>query len=198
MENKNMRLFNRIREDRGNATIILGLALFGLILLISTFMVDVSKNTWLQSTYSQMATRAAQNGLKEQNNIGGLTPYAAQASVREYLAERNSTGGQTAETVPFRNNCKNKYGVNPTITVEFSTGRKGAATETFKYNNGVFTPSLESRASSFYRTKFRKIQITVNDYGDNYFFSLFGQQCQMYKVTASAISIDADAGQTGD
>lgn len=200
MESKFSRWKKRSKSDSGNGILIMSLAIFGLILLLGILFIDITKNTWLSNSYTQYAQRAAQNGLKEQNNIGGLTPKAAESVVREYLAERNSTGGQTNETVPFRYNCANKYGDDPEITVEFSTTRdnKGKQfTSTFKYKDGQFSPPIDGNYPEFYRNSYKTIKIKVKDYGDNSFKSMFGEPCSVYTIQASAIAIDANAGDTG-
>lgn len=208
----------RLKSNRGNAILIMGLAIFGLILLMSIFFVDLSKNIYVRNNYTQMAQRATQTALKQQNSIGGLTPKAAEAVIKEYLEERepkqlcSSTQGgsgqvpcQTVETKAFRSICEDKFPNYPEIEVSFSTERdnKDKSSEgdsfgvTFTSKGKTIPEVTEAQKRLFYRNQYRTIRVKVKDFGDNYFFSMFGKQCTVYNVQTSAISIDANAGDTG-
>lgn len=197
----------RIKSDFAGGVTIFALTVFVVILAVSIFFIDVSKNSYLTSNYFQMTQRAAQNGLKDQNSIGGLTPKAAESVVREYLAERNAdqklangSYANTVETGAFRRMCQSKYPTLPKITVEFSTQRNNKGqkfSSTFVYENGQWTPPITGDYPAFYRQSYRTIKVNVEDFGDNYFFSIFGRPCEKFNIESSAIAIDADAGDTG-
>lgn len=211
------RLTKRIKSDEGNAVLLMGLAIFGLVLLLGIFFVDVSKNITIVNSYSQYAQRATQAGLRRQDNVGNLMPEAVKATFDEYLHERNSSSrklaGQTTTfsdgqniqqsggTAPFRRSCSIKYGKDPVMKVRMSTDRepnKGTKSVTFTYRDGVITPPISNYYDDFYRNSYKTIILEVQDYGDNYFFSLFGQPCSEYNVQATGVSIYGDAGQTGN
>lgn len=206
----------RIASDEGNAVLLMGLAIFGLILLLGIFFVDVSKNVSVVNSYTQYAQRATQSGLRRQDTVGNLMPEAVEATFLEYLNERDSSerklAGQTTQfrdgevisqsggTAPYRKSCALKYGEDPVMKIKLSTDKdpsKGTQSTTFTYKNGTITPSLAGYYDEFYRNSYRSINLVVEDYGDNYFFSLFGAPCAEFKVTATAVSIYGDGGQTG-
>lgn len=220
------RFNQRVKSDKGNAVLIMGLAIFGLILFLSVFIVDLAKNRYMQTNYTQMAQRAAQTGLKEQNSIGGLTPDAAKTVIYEYLEERNpnkkctNANGmpgesicQTSETQAFRSLCGGNYKDYPKITVSFSKVRnknnnKPNETDPIavadisvdkngntNVNNINISPNDEKKLR---RGDYKVITIKAKDFGDNYFYSMFGRQCNVFTTQATAIAIDADAGDTGD
>lgn len=212
------RFKERLKSNRGNAILIMGLAIFGLILLMAIFFVDVSKNIYISNNYTQMAQRATQTALKQQNSIGGLTPQAATAVINEYLEERepktkcastdgsgNTVACQTVETKAFRTLCAKKYPNYPEIEVAFSTARnnkgKTSSTDNFgvtlSYKNGSIPEFSPAQKRLFYRNQYKTIRVKVKDYGDNYFFSMFGRGCEVYNIQTSAIAMDATAGDTG-
>ena len=159
------RFKERLKSNRGNAILIMGLAIFGLILLMAIFFVDVSKNIY----------------------IG------------------NTVACQTVETKAFRTLCAKKYPNYPEIEVSFSTARdnkgKTPSTDNFgvtlSYKNGSIPEFSEAQKRLFYRNQYKTIRVKIKDYGDNYFFSMFGRECEVYNIQTSAIAMDATAGNTG-
>lgn len=203
-------MINRIkkntRSDNGAGITIMSLVILGLLLLMTVFIFDFNKNIYLQNNYTQMTQRAAQRGLKEQNNIGGLTPNAALAVIEEYKAQRDSTAvlrtntgtkRGTNDSTVFRSVCQAKYPSYPEITVQFSTSRKGGWGTEYKYRNGSWVNNPTSNTSAFYSNQYRSIRVKVKDTGDNYFYGLFGQPCSNYSTQATSTSIFSDAGNTG-
>lgn len=205
----NKRLKERLKSDGGNAVLIMSLAIFGLILLIAVFLVDASKNVQLQNTYTQMAQRATQIGLKKQNYIGGLSPESVDAVINEYLEERDPTqmcdgkACQTNETKAFRAVCDEAYPQYPEIKISYSTQRNNSTSQgnkgfnpdlVFTYSNGVLdkNPYSSEYSNLFSSLGLKVIKVEVTDVGDNYFSSLFGKQCSIYKTETSAIAINAD------
>lgn len=203
---------NRIKSDRGDAITVFFLFVLVMTAFAAVFILDFGKNVYMKNNYNQMAMRSAQTGLKQQNSVGGLTPAAADAVIQEYLTERDPghinpmvTNEQdpkykpnTAETAAFRTFCQAKNPELPIIKVSFSTERDNIDSNfsnTITYKNGETT--YPDSLNDFYFQKYRTIRIEVQDIGDNYFYGMFGHPCQSYTIKQTAISIDADAGDTG-
>lgn len=204
----------QLKSDKGNAVLIMSLAIFGLILLIAMFMVDANKNVYMQNNYTQMAQRATQSGLTKQNSVGGLTSSAITSVVDEYLNERNpgrdpikmkSCGPSTAknqycqtnETTSFRSTCSahKDFKNYPIMKISFSDKPKPKANE-WQYSvsrSGTGASGIPANAqAAFAARNFKSIKLEVQDFGDNYFASIFGNPCQKYNITATSTTISAD------
>lgn len=198
------RIKERASSDRGNAVLLWTLAIFVLMAIMSCFIIDFSQMRGLSRTYNDIAQRATQTSLKEQNSIGGLTPMAAQKVVDEYLTQRNGTDGSTMGYQITRRvaNCEAKYPDLPEITVEFSTerdNRGGGFDSKFVYRNGEWQGANPNTGSypQFFQNQYRTVKVNVKDFGGNFFMGLIGRPCSVHEIQTSAISIDADAGSTG-
>lgn len=219
MKNKIKQLRQKKQSDTAAGITIFGLFAIMVFMMMAIFLVDMGKNIYMQNTYFSMITRSAQEGIKDQNSIGGLTSKSAQSIVDEYMKERNGVAedghATTRATEPFRAICaKAKEGEYPKITITYGTQRNNKGTSsngvetgsmstdmTFSSNGGSsLSPSVQdpSTQGKFFANKYRTIQVNIEDYGDNYFFNMFGgAQCPIYKIQTTAVAVDADTGNTG-
>ncbi len=204
------KLKSRLRSDRGNAILILGLAILVIIALVTGLMADVAKSVQARHEYSSLAQKAALNGLKEQNSRGGMNYKAIESTVREYMKLRDGeykVGDQVADTcktekgpcqvatAPLRAMCSANpdFAAYPVITLSFSEegkhidGWNGTSTEKkITYSNGQYSVDPSTLAREFNTKNFKKITIDVKEVSDNYFLSMFGRPCQTYSIKETA------------
>lgn len=182
-----MRLFKKIKSNKGSTTTILGLAIIMLVLLMGVFMIDVSKNLYIKNIYYKSAQRAAEVAIKSQNVIGGLAGESGNAAIREYMTQRNG-GKQTAETSSHRQTCE-LSGSYPKITIRYDKTRNFDVNSTISYTSNSGNQIAElNKNPQFFKTQYKVIDIEVTDVVDNYFMSIFGKPCQEVTVRASSIS----------
>lgn len=133
------KFFKRIKEDNGNAILILGIALIIAGLLIGGMMLDISKSYQLKASYINAAKKATQAGIMKQNTSGGLTKYAAAETVRVY--ENISRPSTVKKDGPF-SHCEGKDDVQ--IKVVFKDENHSGEDVVFTIMRSQVTNDLES------------------------------------------------------
>ena len=74
----------RLKEDNGNAIVILGIMLIMALMLVGGLLLDFSKAYQVKSSYIDAAKKATQAAVQEQTTKGYLKPEAAGEAVRVY------------------------------------------------------------------------------------------------------------------
>lgn len=178
-------MIKRIKNDRGDSTMILGLSTLILVLLLSIFIVDYAKNIYIKNLYVSFAQKAAYTAVKEQDAIGGLAPSSADKLVSEYMTNRNR-GHNTSDTAAHRTSCE-LSGSYPKISISYGKTRKvGSESTTYSSINGQ-VPYIPNK-NNFFMNKYKAIQVQITDVTDNYFAGIFGRPCSELTITTSAIA----------
>lgn len=77
-------LKRKMKEDKGNAVIVLGFVLIMATLLVGGMLLDVSKAYQMKSSYHDSALKATQTAVRHQNSSGFLKAEAAAEAIRVY------------------------------------------------------------------------------------------------------------------
>lgn len=85
------KLKRRIKDERGNATIVLGILLITSLLLVGGLLLDISKAYQLKSSYVDAGKKATQAAVMKQSSEGFLLPEAAGEAILRYESIKNSS-----------------------------------------------------------------------------------------------------------
>ena len=193
---------NRLKRDSANSIVIMGMAIFLLILLLSIFAIDYTKSVYMKNAYQTMAQNATATAIKEQNTTGGLKHTAVQAAIEEYMRQRSpeAAGGLgTKETESFRTNECLQGTSYPHIEIQFDNGRTVGTrwvSPVYVSENGQI-PNVP--VAEFADNKYKVINMRVTDVADNYFWGMFTGRCyNEVTVETSSVIINADWNASDD
>lgn len=189
---KILKHLKRLKKDNGAAVTILGVACIAVILLVAVFIVDFTKARYVSNLYKGYAQTATQTAIREQDGIGGLKPSSVQVLIDEYMLQRKGADKYNTleDNSSFTKICMNKYdgGGFPRIKITFDTDRgKGAKGSLSVSSRGGVVPSVPS-AVTFYKNKYKTIQVDIEDVTYMPFNDIFGEPCQIIQITKSAIT----------
>ena len=180
-----MTIKEKLTSDRGDSTIILGLASIILVIFMAIFIVDIAKSIYIKNIYVGFAQKATLAAVKEQDAIGGLSYTSAEKLINEYMTNRTG-GGNTGDTQAHRSNCE-LSGNYPKITITYDKTRQiGSSSKKYYSENGNI-PNIPN-SNKFFLNKYKAIQVDIVDVTDNYFSGIFGRPCSEMNITTSAIA----------
>jgi hypothetical protein len=91
------KLKQKIKNDKGNAVVVLGLMLIVVSLAVGGMMLDISKAYQFKSSYVEAAKKSTQSAIRMQNTEGFLTYKSIAETIRVYeLVARPSVMKPTA------------------------------------------------------------------------------------------------------
>src|SRR5574344_388966 len=183
-------MFKRIKENKANATTVLGIFVILMILLLSIFIVDLTMNVYMRQQYKRSAQTAVQTAIKEQDFKGALSHTSVNKAIQEYKIqtnpnlEENTDKPGTQNTAPFRRSCQAGY---PTIKITVETGadNEGNTNKVLVYDGTGYAAS-KGKAEAFKENRFKAIKMEVTDVMDNFGVTSVSKGCSEIKVSASA------------
>lgn len=78
------KILKRIKNDKANAVIVLGLMLIAASLLVGGMLLDLSKAYQFKASYTEAAQKATQSGIRIQSTEGYLTYQSVLETIRVY------------------------------------------------------------------------------------------------------------------
>lgn len=194
-------MFRRIKENKANATTVLGIFVILMILLLSIFIVDLTMNVYMRQQYKRSAQTAVQTAIKEQGFTGALSHTSVNKAIQEYKIqtnpnlEENTDKPGTQNTAPFRRSCQAGY-PKIKITVETGADNEGKTNKVLVYDGTGYTAS-KGKEEVFKENRFKAIKMEVTDVMDNFGVTSVSKGCSEVKVSASArISSSHDEDNT--
>ena len=183
-----MKIINRIKNNIGGSTTILGISIVGLALFIAVFTSDFIKVIYMKNTYKSYAQKAVQTAVKRQDGVGGLLPDSANALIAEYMSNRNGKAttvdgrivlsGNTDSNI--KNQCELKGGY-PKIQIKYDNKREIDA------SNSI----VSINPNEFNNKRYNTIQVKIIDVVNNDFWSIFGNPCSEIEINTSGIVVSA-------
>lgn len=194
-------MFRRIKENKANATTVLGIFVILMILLLSIFIVDLTMNVYMRQQYKRSAQTAVQTAIKEQDFTGALSHTSVNKAIQEYKIqtnpnlEENTDKPGTQNTAPFRRSCQAGY-PKIKITVETGADNEGKTNKVLVYDGTGYAAS-KGKEKVFKENRFKAIKMEVTDVMDNFGVTSVSKGCSEIKVSASArISSSHDEDNT--
>lgn len=194
------RVKNNIKSEFGGTTMIYMFLLLFIVCLMSIFIFDYNKMQMMEHRYRDMAQRATQVGIKQQNSIGGLDLNSVNAVIGEYIRQRNFAEGQatrmtessTKETSSWRGRC-DVDGKYPKIEITYDTGRRLGAKATKVYTSvgGHKISISDSERRMFNNRKYNVVQVKIKDVTSNTMLGMLGKPCTEFNIITSAITSSA-------
>lgn len=194
-------MFRRIKDNRANATTILGIYVILMILLLSIFIIDLTMNIYMRQQYKRSAQTAVQTAIKEQDFVGALSHESINKAIEEYRIqtnpelENNTNKTATQNAAPFRRSCQAGY-PKIKITVESDADDEGKTNKVLVYDGSGYAVST-GKEELFKENRFKTISMEVTDVMDNFGVTSAAKGCTEIKVNASArISSSHDEDDT--
>lgn len=202
----------RLRSDLASGTLVTGIISMLFLLLCAGMAIDVTKNSYLKSSFSAMSQNAAQTAVKSVNEVGSLTDQAPHMLVTEYLRQKGSEYDNSAvgagvhydETTAYQSpGCSTRTVTSwdggeveaalPYIVMRFDTGRQvGTGTGSAVYvSEGGGDPQLVS-GSWNPNLKYTVVAAEISDSSNNVMLGSFGVPCQDYRNLVSAITFGSN------
>ena len=191
-----MKIINRIKNNIGGSTTILGISIVGLALFIAVFTSDFIKVIYMKNTYKSYAQKAVQTAVKRQDGVGGLLPDSANALIAEYMSNRNGKAttvdgrivlsGNTDSNI--KNQCELKGGY-PKIQIKYDNKREIDASSSVYNFTGNSIVSINP--NEFNNKRYNTIQVKIIDVVNNDFWSIFGNPCSEIEINTSGIAVSA-------
>lgn len=191
-----MKMINRIKNNIGGSTTILGISIVGLALFIAVFTSDFIKVIYMKNTYKSYAQKAVQTAVKRQDGVGGLLPDSANALIAEYMSNRNGKAttvdgrivlsGNTDSNI--KNQCELKGGY-PKIQIKYDNKREIDASSSVYNFTGNSIVSINP--NEFNNKRYNTIQVKIIDVVNNDFWSIFGNPCSEIEINTSGIAVSA-------
>ena len=191
-----MKIINRIKNNIGGSTTILGISIVGLALFIAVFTSDFIKVIYMKNTYKSYAQKAVQTAVKRQDGVGGLLPDSANALIAEYMSNRNGKAttvdgrivlsGNTDSNI--KNQCELKGGY-PKIQIKYDNKREIDASSSVYNFTGNSIVSINP--NEFNNKRYNTIQVKIIDVVNNDFWSIFGNSCSEIEINTSGIAVSA-------
>lgn len=187
------KLLNRLRRDAGDTILITSVICAPIIALMFGLAADTAKNVYTSNYYHTVAQASAETAVKEINAKGHLDyTDAIPAFINEFKKQTTASESHTGEANTYTGRCSTAEidGVErklPYYEIKLSTGRgvnNTSNTRTFKFEDGQ--PFMFSLIG--YMGKFRVIDADVYTSTGNVALSMFGQPCQIFKSSVSAIA----------
>lgn len=175
----------RIKKDKGNSVIVLGIFVVGMILISAVLIVDLGKSMYIKNLYSSFARKAVQTAVKEQDHVGGLKPESASKMISEYMIQRNGNVN-TRDAQSHFSTC-DTLGKYPIVEITYDSKRqKDAVSVTYESISGA-EPYIPKK-NDFFKNSYNTIEVNITDVTDNYFFGIFGKPCAEIHLRASGIT----------
>lgn len=194
-------MIRRIKENKADATTVLGIFVILMILLLSIFIIDLTMNVYMRQQYRRSAQTAVQTAIKEQDFKGALSYKAVNKAIQEYKIqtnpnlEENTNKPATQNTSPFKRGCQAGY-PKIRITVETDKDITGKSKKEVVYE-GVGYEVPENKEKTFKENRFKSINMEITDVMDNFGVTIASRGCTEINVSASArISSSRDEDNT--
>lgn len=200
-----LKLKQRLKDQSGGATIILGFALFVLLVFMAGFFIDFAKNVQIRNSYVDAGQRSTQAALIYQNDVGGLTKDSANGLINEYMLQtRGHTNtentdvntkdlnnaeanpAQTRDTSHYMGNC-NANNMYPIITLRYTTGGSNPTATSQSVTSYGGRNISQNVVNDGTANNYNTIQADITDVSSNFFLGMVGlHHCQTYHVGVSA------------